>query len=157
MIYRRGAEPFLFVQPRDLRINHGLFADVLFTAAMTGHDNQGFFLTLILTGSLVADGPAPGKTAPLFDGQTLEGVGVTPDVLVEEDWLGYSETEDPFVLAALEALAEEITLDELDEVTEGLGFLTVALLAFAGVAVFVQATPVFEFGPPDVTTGVEFA
>jgi carboxyl-terminal processing protease len=41
----------------------------------------------------------------LPDGQTLEGEGVTPDVLVEEDWLSYSEAEDPFVLAALEALA----------------------------------------------------
>ena len=25
-------------------------SDVLFTAALTGHDKQGFFLTLILTG-----------------------------------------------------------------------------------------------------------
>lgn len=40
----------------------------------------------------------------LPDGQTLEGVGVTPDVVVEEDWLGYSEVEDPFLLAAVEAL-----------------------------------------------------
>jgi carboxyl-terminal processing protease len=41
----------------------------------------------------------------LPDGQTLEGVGVTPDVLVEGDWLGYPESEDPFLLGALEALA----------------------------------------------------
>jgi len=40
----------------------------------------------------------------LPDGQTLEGVGVTPDVLVEEDWLDYPESEDPFLLAALDAL-----------------------------------------------------
>ena len=41
----------------------------------------------------------------LPDGRTLEGEGVTPDVLVEEDWLSYPEVEDPYVLAALEALA----------------------------------------------------
>ena len=41
----------------------------------------------------------------LPDGQTLEGVGVTPDVVVEADWLGYAEAEDPFLLAALEALS----------------------------------------------------
>ena len=38
----------------------------------------------------------------LPDGQTLEGVGVTPDVMVEADWLAYPEAEDPFLLAALE-------------------------------------------------------
>ena len=43
----------------------------------------------------------------LPDGRTLEGEGVTPDVLVEDDWLGYSEAEDPFVLAALGALAAD--------------------------------------------------
>jgi C-terminal processing protease CtpA/Prc len=41
----------------------------------------------------------------LPDGQTLEGTGVTPDVVVEEDWLSYPESEDPMLLAALEALA----------------------------------------------------
>ncbi len=41
-------------------------------------------------------------------GDTLEGVGVTPDVLVEEDWLGYSEADDPFLLAALEALSADV-------------------------------------------------
>ena len=41
----------------------------------------------------------------LPDGQTLEGVGVTPDVVVEADWLGYAEAEDPFLLAALEVLS----------------------------------------------------
>jgi len=41
----------------------------------------------------------------LPDGRTLEGEGVTPDVVVEEDWLAYAEAEDPFVLAALEALS----------------------------------------------------
>jgi carboxyl-terminal processing protease len=41
----------------------------------------------------------------LPDGQTLEGVGVTPDVIVEADWLAYPEAEDPFLLAALEVLS----------------------------------------------------
>jgi carboxyl-terminal processing protease len=40
----------------------------------------------------------------LPDGRTLEGVGITPDVVVEADWLAYPESEDPFILAALEAL-----------------------------------------------------
>ncbi len=40
----------------------------------------------------------------LPDGRTLEGEGVTPDVMVEGDWMSYPEAEDPFVLAALEAL-----------------------------------------------------
>ncbi len=42
----------------------------------------------------------------LPDGQTLEGEGVTPDVLVEADWLDYPESEDPFLTAALEVLEE---------------------------------------------------
>jgi carboxyl-terminal processing protease len=42
----------------------------------------------------------------LPDGRTLEGEGVTPDVVVEADWLSYPESEDPFLLAALEALSE---------------------------------------------------
>jgi C-terminal peptidase prc len=41
----------------------------------------------------------------LPDGSTLEGQGVTPDILVDEDWLDYTEEEDPGILAALEALA----------------------------------------------------
>ncbi len=41
----------------------------------------------------------------LPDGQTLEGVGVTPDVVVEDDWLSYPEADDPFILAALEVLS----------------------------------------------------
>jgi len=41
----------------------------------------------------------------LPDGRTLEGQGVTPDVLVEADWLDYSEAEDPGLLAALEVIA----------------------------------------------------
>jgi carboxyl-terminal processing protease len=40
----------------------------------------------------------------LPNGETLEGVGVTPDVAVEADWLSYPESADPFLLAALEAL-----------------------------------------------------
>jgi len=40
----------------------------------------------------------------LPDGQTLEGVGVTPDVPVNADWLSYPESEDPFLLAALEVI-----------------------------------------------------
>jgi len=47
-------------------------------------------------------------------GETLEGVGVTPDVIVAGDWLGYSEVEDPFLVAALEAL----TVDVGDEPVE---------------------------------------
>ena len=42
----------------------------------------------------------------LPDGRTLEGEGVTPDVLVEADWLAYPEADDPFVAAALEALSD---------------------------------------------------
>lgn len=41
----------------------------------------------------------------LPDGQTLEGVGVTPDVTVDEDWLAYPEAEDPFLAAAVEVLS----------------------------------------------------
>lgn len=44
----------------------------------------------------------------LPSGETLEGVGVTPDVIVEDDWLGYPEAEDPFLVAALEVLASEM-------------------------------------------------
>ena len=40
----------------------------------------------------------------LPDGRTLEGQGVTPDVEVTADWLDYPESEDPGILAALEAL-----------------------------------------------------
>ena len=43
----------------------------------------------------------------LPSGETLEGVGVTPDVAVEADWLSYPESEDPFLLAALEAIDAE--------------------------------------------------
>jgi carboxyl-terminal processing protease len=43
----------------------------------------------------------------LPDGQTLEGVGVTPDVSVEADWLAYPEAEDPYLLAALDVLAAD--------------------------------------------------
>jgi carboxyl-terminal processing protease len=46
----------------------------------------------------------------LPSGETLEGVGVTPDVIVEDDWLSYPEAEDPFLLAALEALSSEDAL-----------------------------------------------
>jgi len=48
----------------------------------------------------------------LPDGRTLEGEGVTPDVPVEADWLAYPEAEDPFVLAALEALSAADAADE---------------------------------------------
>jgi carboxyl-terminal processing protease len=41
----------------------------------------------------------------LPDGDTLEGVGVTPDIAVEEDWLDFAEEQDPFILAALDHLA----------------------------------------------------
>jgi C-terminal peptidase prc len=41
----------------------------------------------------------------LPDGRTLEGVGVTPDVVVEADWLDHAESDDPFIVAALGALA----------------------------------------------------
>ena len=43
----------------------------------------------------------------LPSGETLEGVGVTPDVVVEADWLSYPESDDPFLLAALEAIDAE--------------------------------------------------
>lgn len=42
----------------------------------------------------------------LPDGRTLEGQGVTPDVPVDGDWLDYSESDDPWLLAALQVLAE---------------------------------------------------
>lgn len=42
----------------------------------------------------------------LPDGRSLEGVGVTPDIPVEADWLAYPESEDPFLLAALDVLEE---------------------------------------------------
>ena len=41
----------------------------------------------------------------LPDGETLEGQGVTPDVVVEGDWLDFPEVEDPGILAAVEVLA----------------------------------------------------
>ena len=41
-------------------------------------------------------------------GETLEGVGVTPDILVEEDWLDFPEEEDPGILAAVEHLATAV-------------------------------------------------
>ncbi len=37
-------------------------------------------------------------------GETLEGVGVTPDVTVDADWLSYPESDDPFLLAALDVI-----------------------------------------------------
>lgn len=40
----------------------------------------------------------------LPDGSTLEGQGVTPDVVVEGDWLAYPESEDPGLLAALKVI-----------------------------------------------------
>ncbi len=40
----------------------------------------------------------------LPSGETLEGVGVTPDVAVDADWLSYPESDDPFLLAALEVI-----------------------------------------------------
>jgi carboxyl-terminal processing protease len=52
----------------------------------------------------------------LPDGRSLEGVGVTPDVIVDDDWLAYAESEDPFILAAVEALdaarADEAVMPE---------------------------------------------
>jgi carboxyl-terminal processing protease len=41
----------------------------------------------------------------LPDGETLEGVGVTPDLVVDEDWLDFPEADDPGILAALDVLA----------------------------------------------------
>ena len=41
----------------------------------------------------------------LPDGSTLEGVGVTPDIEVDEDWLDFPEAEDPGILAAVDYLA----------------------------------------------------
>jgi carboxyl-terminal processing protease len=55
----------------------------------------------------------------LPDGETLEGVGVTPDVVVEADWLGYSEAEDPFLLAALEALASDVGTEPVEVESAG--------------------------------------
>ncbi len=62
----------------------------------------------------------------LPDGQTLEGVGVTPDITVDEDWLAYPEAEDPFILAAIEALSsvaagaagDDTAAEATDEATE---------------------------------------
>ncbi len=41
-------------------------------------------------------------------GETLEGVGVTPDVAVDADWLSYPEPEDPFLVAALEVIDDAL-------------------------------------------------
>lgn len=43
----------------------------------------------------------------LPDGRTLEGLGVTPDVIVEGDWLDFPEAEDPGLLAALDVIEAE--------------------------------------------------
>lgn len=43
----------------------------------------------------------------LPDGENLEGQGVTPDVAVEGDWLGFAEAEDPGIVAALDVIAAE--------------------------------------------------
>ncbi len=42
----------------------------------------------------------------LPDGRTLEGQGVTPDVVVDGDWLDYPESDDPGLLAAIDAIDE---------------------------------------------------
>lgn len=42
----------------------------------------------------------------LPDGEALERVGVTPDVLVEQDWAEYREEDDPYLLAAFARLAD---------------------------------------------------
>ncbi len=75
----------------------------------------------------------------LFD---LEGKLTTIDVIADEN------VGDEELIAALEAVVpaeaevvtgEQQTQEQLDEFTEALGFLSTALLAFAGVAVFVGA------------------
>lgn len=38
------------------------------------------------------------------DGDQIEGHGVTPDVLVNRNWIRYAERDDPFILAAVDAL-----------------------------------------------------
>ena len=53
---------------------------------------DGSLLQFVTVGLELADGTRRGKT------------GVTPDVPVEGDWLSYPEAEDPWILAALEAL-----------------------------------------------------
>jgi carboxyl-terminal processing protease len=40
----------------------------------------------------------------LPDGRTLEGTGVAPDVVVEDDWLDFTEAEDPALIAAVEVI-----------------------------------------------------
>jgi carboxyl-terminal processing protease len=40
----------------------------------------------------------------LPDGRTLEGTGVTPDVVVTADWLDYPEADDPYLLEALRVI-----------------------------------------------------
>lgn len=42
----------------------------------------------------------------LPDGRTLEGLGVTPDISIDDDWLAYAEAEDPYLVAALEVIEE---------------------------------------------------
>jgi carboxyl-terminal processing protease len=42
----------------------------------------------------------------LPDGEPLERRGVTPDVLVEGDWAEFREVDDPYLVAALEALRD---------------------------------------------------
>ena len=40
----------------------------------------------------------------LPSGELVEGEGITPDVAVDDDWLSFSEAEDPGILAAVDAL-----------------------------------------------------
>lgn len=51
----------------------------------------------------------------LPDGRTLEGTGVTPDVVVEGDWLDFTEAEDPALLAAVEAIGAALEVPEVAE------------------------------------------
>jgi carboxyl-terminal processing protease len=44
----------------------------------------------------------------LSDGRRLEETGVVPDIEVDDDWLAYPESDDPFLLAALDALASGV-------------------------------------------------
>ena len=52
----------------------------------------------------------------LPDGEVLEGQGITPDVIIGDDWLSFSEAEDPGIIAAIEALRSGLATAPADEV-----------------------------------------
>jgi carboxyl-terminal processing protease len=52
----------------------------------------------------------------LPDGEVLEGQGITPDITIDDDWLSFSEAEDPAIAAAVEALRSGLATTPADDV-----------------------------------------